>query len=474
MAEALPARPVTLAGPEFASLPLSAPLLAAVEQLGLRRLTPIQQRCLLPLLAGKDLMGQSKTGSGKTLAFALPLLQQVDTRQSELAAIVVCPTRELSAQVARELRKLGKNLPGLSVVLLVGGQPVREQKRALERGAHLVVGTPGRLVDHLERRTLPVHAVATLVLDEADRLMEMGFETDVARIMKALPPARQIAFFSATFPSAVSALSRTFQVEPVRVSVEDTQAPIEQLVARVPTEQKMRALCWALEHYAPESALVFANLKRTVREVESALAAAGASVASLHGELEQFVRDRVMAKFRNGSLRVLVATDVAARGIDMRELDLVINYEVPNQVPAYVHRIGRTGRAERPGRALSLCEPAEQSRLDAIEAFTGVSLVAVRPDRGLPRETPRLGAGKDAKMATLRLSGGRRHKLRPGDILGALTGEAGGLAGDDIGKIEIHDHFSYVAVAKRVSRLAARSLSQGRIKSKRFKVDLLE
>jgi ATP-independent RNA helicase DbpA len=460
---------------DFASLPLSAALLAVVKELGFEQLTPIQAQSIPSLLEGKDLIGQSKTGSGKTAAFALPLLQKVDLSRRELQGLVLCPTRELSAQLARELRKLGRNLSGLSVVTLAGGQEVREQARALEHGAHLAVGTPGRLIDHLQRRNLKVHRVATVVLDEADRMLDMGFGEDVGKVLKALPPTRQTMFFSATYPASIRELSAKYQRDPLRVTVvdENDAAPrTKELVVHVAPEQKLDALRWILQQYPHDSALIFANLKLSVAEIARALGSGSASVASLHGDLEQRDRDRELAKFRNGSTRVLVATDVAARGIDLQKLDLVVNFDLPTQPEIYVHRIGRTGRAGEVGLAVSLCARAEQPRLEAIELYTGSALIPVERAREAPAAAKPLAVG--AKMETLRLLGGRKDKLRPGDILGALTGEAGGLAGTDVGKIEIHDRFSYVAVAKSVCQRALSSLSQGRIKGKRFKVELVK
>ncbi len=468
---------------QFESLPLAPALLQVCSELGFTELTPIQAQSIPLLLAGKDLIGQSKTGSGKTAAFALPLLQRIELPRRELQALVLCPTRELAAQVARELRRLGRNLKGLAVLTLAGGQEMREQARALEQGAHVAVGTPGRLVDHLQRRNLKVHRVATVILDEADRMLDMGFGDDVGKVLRALPPARQTVFFSATYPASIRELSAKYQREPEQISIvqEADDAPqTKELLLNVAPEQRLEALRWVLAEYPHESALVFANMKTTVSEIARSLAASRVSVESLHGDLEQRDRDKVMAKFRNGSTRVLVATDVAARGIDLDKLDLVVNFELPSQPEIYVHRVGRTGRAKQVGLSVSLCAQAEAHRLEAIELYTGSALrrieikssAAASPSSAAP-------AGKQAptaaaKMATVRLSGGRKDKLRPGDILGALTGEAGGLPGDAIGKIEIHDRFTYVAVAKSSSRHAVQSLNAGRIKGKRFKAEIVE
>jgi ATP-independent RNA helicase DbpA len=460
---------------DFSALPLSAALLAVVAELGFQKMTPIQAQTLPALLEGQDLVGQSRTGSGKTAAFALPILQRVELGTRELSALVLCPTRELSAQVAREVRRLGRRHPGLSVLVLAGGEPIGRQRAALEKGVHIVVGTPGRVLDHLRRRSLRVHAVATVVLDEADRMLDMGFQEDMEKILKALPSNRQTVFFSATYPSSIEALCEKHQKSPLFVKIEnepEQAAEITQLVISAETEQKIGALRWVLATYPHESALVFANLKVTVADVAKVLAEAGVAADSLHGDLEQYDRDRVMAKFRNASTRVLVATDVAARGIDIADLDLVVNFDLPSQPDVYVHRVGRTGRAGKTGLAVSLRTAREDGKVAAIEQFTGQKLV-VTAREAVPRgEKAELAKAleRDAKMATLRISGGRKEKLRPGDILGALTGEAGGLAAGDVGKIEIHDHFAYVAVSKSVSRAAQQSLSSGRIKGRKFQV----
>jgi ATP-independent RNA helicase DbpA len=461
---------------DFATLALSPALLAVVAELGFEKLTPVQAQTIPALLAGKDLVGQSRTGSGKTAAFALPILERLSLQTREVGALVLCPTRELSAQVAREIRRLGRRHAGLTVLVLAGGEPVGRQIGALEKGVHIAVGTPGRVLDHLRRRTLRVHRVATVVLDEADRMLDMGFQEDMEKILRALPPQRQTVFFSATFPSSIVTLCEKHQTDPVFVKVEaepEQAREIRQLVVHVEQEQKIGALRWVLATHAHESALVFANLKVTVNEIAKVLTEAGVSTSSLHGDLEQYDRDRVMAKFRNASTRVLVATDVAARGIDVADLDLVVNFDLPSQPEVYVHRIGRTGRAGKVGLAISLRNAREQLKVDAIEHLTGTKLVVTEREavpRGEKKAALAQALERDAKMATLRISGGRKEKVRPGDILGALTGEAGGFDAADIGKIEIHDHFSYVAVKKSISQGAQQSLSAGRIKGRKFNV----
>ena len=318
---------------DFASLALSPPLLEVVAELGFTACTEVQEKCIPLLLAGCDLVAQAPTGTGKTAAFALPMLEKISLASRTPTALVLCPTRELSAQVARDIRKLGRRHAGLRVLVLAGGEPRRRQTSALEEGAHVIVGTPGRLLDHLRRKDLDLATIRFVVLDEADRMLDMGFEDDMQTLLAAAPTPRQTAFFSATFPRSIEAMGRKHQSAPVRVTIEtpaSDEHEVKQFVMRVEPEHKLGTLRWVLEHHPHESALVFANFKASVAEIESALAAVGLSTGALHGDLEQFDRDRVMAKFRNGSTRVLVATDVAARGIDIAGLDLVVNYELPS------------------------------------------------------------------------------------------------------------------------------------------------
>lgn len=307
---------------EFHAFPLLPELLAVVEELSFTKLTPIQATSIPILLAGKDLIGKAETGSGKTLAFALPLLQQVQLATREVHSLVLCPTRELSAQVTRELRRLGRKLPGLVVANVTGGSSMAEQTNLLRNGVHIVVGTPGRVLDQLRRRKLRVHRVSAVILDEADRMLDMGFKPDIDKILRALPTTRQTVFFSATFPSSIDSLSHEYQVAPVSVGVESASScvpTIRQIAMRVEPAQKREILRRLLDRYAYDSALVFANLRTSVVDLETMLRGFGASVASLHGDLEQFDRDRILTKFRNASTRLLVATDVAARGIGQVE-----------------------------------------------------------------------------------------------------------------------------------------------------------
>tara|TARA_R110002096_G_scaffold61194_10_gene152107 strand:- start:222 stop:1640 length:1419 start_codon:yes stop_codon:yes gene_type:complete len=460
--------------PSFESLALSDALVAVIAELGYARPTAIQAAAIPAMLAGRDVVGQSQTGSGKTAAFALPILQRLDLGNRAVQALVLCPTRELTAQVAREVRTLGRAHNGLKVLELVGGQPGRPQREALERGAHIVIGTPGRLLDHLARGSLEPDSIGTLVLDEADRMLDMGFGDEVRAIVREVPSSRQTALFSATFPAAIEEMIQSCQRDALRITIdtpEQSVLDIRQLQFCVDREHKLDALCWLLATNPHESSLVFCNQKSVVADITNTMDAAGVSVDRLDGDLDQFHRDQVLARFRNQSVRVLIATDVAGRGLDVEDLDLVINFEMPAQPEIYVHRIGRTGRAGKKGVAISITTSEADARIAAIEAWTG-NKIEVLPNESRSRSPlPALLAAIAGapRMETILISGGRKDKVRKGDILGALTGEAGGLRGADIGKIEIQELLSYVAVSRRVIRDAVASLNKGRIKGRRFR-----
>jgi ATP-independent RNA helicase DbpA len=470
----------------FAALGLSPTLCQVVAELGFATPTPVQARAIPLLLAGRDLIGQSTTGTGKTAAFALAILQKLKRDERHPQALILCPTRELCAQVARDFRKLGRRETGLAVVILSGGQPMKPQLEALQRGVHVVVGTPGRALDHITRGSLKLNGVATIVVDEADRMLDLGFGAEMEKILTTAPKPRQTILFSATYPrgaasSSIDAMTESHQLNPERLTVDESDGPralVRQLTYLVDDRGRLDMLLAILRTSPPESAILFCNFKATVARIEQALRAAGVSCASLHGDLEQRERDFVMAKFRNHSIRVLVATDVAARGLDIEGLDLVVNVELPFQPEIYVHRIGRTGRAGKTGLAVSLVGPQDRAKVKAIEAAIGSPLerqAAPSTSREPARaDTSTSGSAvhADAAMATLYISGGRKDKLRPGDILGALTGEAGGFPGSAVGKIEIHERFSYVAVARESANRAIQLLGAGRIKGKKFKVGL--
>jgi len=467
--------------PDFRSLKLSVPLLDVIQELGYQSMTPIQAESIPLLLKGKDLIGQSRTGSGKTAAYTIPILERVGLKRRYIQALILCPTRELCAQVAREARKLGRRHAGLQVLVVAGGQPLRPQVNALDKGVHLIVGTPGRIVDHLKRNTIDLSQIRTLVLDEADLMLDMGFEADMETILNSCPKDRQTVLFSATFPPSIEELSRDYQNKPSRVTIEEEDAAaanIEQLLYEIEPTNKQVALVQLMEALRPESAIVFCNHKITTTNIASDLNNIGMSAAALQGDLEQFDRDKVMAKFRNKSIRVLVATDVAARGIDVENVDVVINFDLPIKPEIYVHRIGRTGRAGKTGVAIALVSQRERHKISLIEELTGTTIERRHLEKSAPKKID--GAAKPerpshgALMVTLRIAAGRKDKLRPGDILGALTGEAGQLDGASVGKIEIHDRFSYVAVAAGVAKTALERLRNGRIKGRRLDVDIVD
>ena len=449
---------------EFSSLNLSPALQDNLASLGYLQMTPIQAQSLPLVLDGKDLIAKAKTGSGKTAAFGLGLLANLDVNRLEVQALVLCPTRELADQVATEIRRLARTLPNVKLVTLCGGTPTAPQSATLSFGAHIAVGTPGRILKHLEQGTLELDGLKTLVLDEADRMLDMGFGEDINRVISHAPRDRQ-TLLSATYPEGIAQMSRGVQRNPVEVSVESLHedSAIEQKLYEVPAGQRLDALGWLLSHYQPSSCVVFCNTKRACNDVADHLAAKGFSALALNGDLEQRERDQVLVRFANGSATILVATDVAARGLDIKELGAVINYELTYDPEVHVHRIGRTGRAGQQGLALSLYQPNEAQRVNFIEEYQQAPI----PQGDLA------GIGRDIKpiapqMVTLSIDAGRKSKVRAGDILGALTGE-GGIAGADVGKIQISEQYSYVAVKRQVASAALKRLQEGKIKGRSYR-----
>ena len=450
---------------EFSSLNLSSALQDNLASLGYLQMTPIQAQSLPLVLDGKDLIAKAKTGSGKTAAFGLGLLAKLDVNRLAVQALVLCPTRELADQVATEIRRLARTLPNVKLVTLCGGTPTAPQSATLGFGAHIAVGTPGRILKHLEQGTLELDDLKTLVLDEADRMLDMGFGEDINRVISYAPQQRQTLLFSATYPEGIAQMSRGVQRNPVEVSVESLheESAIEQKLYEVPAGQRLDALTWLLSHYQPSSCVVFCNTKRACNDVADHLAAKGFSALALNGDLEQRERDQVLVRFANGSATILVATDVAARGLDIKELGAVINYELTYDPEVHVHRIGRTGRAGQQGLALSLYQPNEAQRVNFIEEYQQAPI----PQGDLA------GIGRDIKpiapqMVTLSIDAGRKSKVRAGDILGALTGE-GGIAGADVGKIQISEQYSYVAVKRQVASAALKRLQEGKIKGRSYR-----
>ncbi|MBB4132893.1 ATP-dependent RNA helicase DbpA [Xanthomonas sp. 3075] len=456
---------------EFSALPLSPALAPGIDALGYTVLTPIQAQSLPPILQGLDVIAQAPTGSGKTAAFGLGLLQKLDPALTRAQALVLCPTRELADQVGKQLRKLATGIPNMKLVVLTGGMPLGPQLASLEaHDPQVVVGTPGRIQELARKRALHLGGVRTLVLDEADRMLDMGFEEPIREIASRCDKHRQSLLFSATFPDIIRTLAREILKDPIEITVEgaDNAPEIDQQFFEVDPTYRQKAVAGLLLRFNPESSVVFCNTRKEVDEVAGSLQEFGFSALALHGDMEQRDRDEVLVRFVNRSCNVLVASDVAARGLDVEDLSAVVNYELPTDTETYRHRIGRTARAGKRGLALSLVASRETGRAQALEAEQGQPLKWSRA----PLATARPAQLPQAAMTTLRIDGGKTDKLRAGDILGALTGEAG-LSGAAIGKIAIYPTRSYVAIANAHVAKALAHLHAGKIKGRRFRVSKL-
>ena len=466
-----PAPATDTTGRTFKELPLSPAMLDILQQLEYRTMTPIQAESLPITLAGHDLIAQAKTGSGKTAAFALPLLTKLNPRHFGVQAMVLCPTRELADQVTQEMRRLARFADNIKILALVGGSTMRPQRDSLEHGAHIVVGTPGRIMDHLERGSLKLDGLHTLVLDEADRMLDMGFYDDIAFVAKQCPARRQTMLFSATYPEGIARLAQKFLRNPQEVKLLEQHegSKIRQRFYEVKHDERLQAVALLLKHYRPVSTLAFCNTKQQCRDLVDVLHAQRIHALTLNGDMEQRERDQVLIQFANRSCSVLVATDVAARGLDIAQLEAVINVDVTPDPEIHIHRIGRTGRAGEDGWALSLCSPADMNRVSNIAKMTGNepewhSLESLKSENNAPLIPP---------MVTLQILGGRKEKIRPGDVLGALTGEAG-FTREQVGKITVTDMSTYVAVTRNIAREAVKRLSAGKVKGKTVKVRALE
>ena len=450
----------------FSTLPLSADFLANLGSLDHQEMTPIQAQSLPAILDGKDVKAQAKTGSGKTAAFGIGLLHKIDPKQFKTQALVLCPTRELADQVSKELRRLARAIPNVKILTLCGGTPIGPQFGSLEFPPHIAVGTPGRILKHCGKESLKLDQVDTLVLDEADRMLDMGFAEDILAIIGYTPKQRQTLLFSATYPDEIRKISASVQNAPIDIQVEslhDTSV-IRQLFYEVAKGDKSSALMNLLLHHQPESTVVFCGRKQQCQELADEVNAKGFRALALHGDLEQKDRDRVLVQFANKSIPILIATDVAARGLDIKDLGAVINYELSPDPEIYIHRIGRTGRAGSQGLALSLFHTSEAPKVSAIEKQLQQTLRFEEVPVDTDAATPPQGA-----MVTLCINSGRKDKLRPGDILGALTGDKT-LQGKDIGKIDIFDMVAYVAVTRKDARTALKILGEGKIKGRNMLV----
>ena len=454
----------------FDTLSLQPALLASVQALGYDRMTPVQAQALPPMLQGRDVIAQARTGSGKTAAFGLALLQALDVGTIRLQSLVLCPTRELADQVGKAIRRLAANIPNVKLLTLCGGMPLAPQLASLTHDPHIVVGTPGRVQEHLRRGSLHGGGIRTLVLDEADRMLDMGFGEAIDDIVKRIARHHQTLLFSATWPEGIRTASQRMQRAPVEVTVDAAAggpARIGQRFIAVDPARKADVLAQVLA--GPDThALVFCNMRRDTDAIATELGRRGFSALALHGDMEQRDRDEVLVRFANRSCNVLVATDVAARGLDIASLPLVVSYDMAHDPDTHTHRVGRTGRAGHAGLAVALCTPRERPKADNLQQALGMCLAWHAPERPSPRGR----VPGPAPMRTLVIDAGRQDKLRPGDILGALTGEAG-LAAVDVGRIDVYATRAYVAITRALAGKALERLRAGRIKGRNFRVRAL-
>lgn len=451
----------------FSSLPLLSALQDNLVSLKYLHMTPVQAQSLPLILQGKDVIAQARTGSGKTAAFGLGLLHSLQVKIFKVQSLVLCPTRELADQVAKEIRRLARGIHNIKVLTLCGGTPFGPQIGSLEHGAHIIVGTPGRIEEHLRKGTLKLETLRTLVLDEADRMLDMGFQASMDAIFKHIPEKRQTLLFSATYSTQVKAIASKLMATPQWVETENDHDnnTIEQHFYLIESGvSRLQAIQTLLLHFRPGSALVFCNTKKETQQLADALCQQGFNALALHGDLEQKNRDQTLVRFANNSATVLVATDVAARGIDIEALDAVINYQIARELEVHIHRIGRTGRAGRTGLACTLYSEKETFKYSALEKHLGQPLESYP----LPAISLTQQPAYQPPMVTLQIDGGKKQKLRPGDILGALTAQ-NDISGDSVGKIHRFDHCTYVAIRRKDASAALSKLTHGKLKGRSFR-----
>ena len=452
---------------DFSTLPIRPELLENIASLDYQEMTPIQALSLPLILEGKDVLAQAKTGSGKTAAFAIGILNQIKTESYQTQALILSPTRELADQVSAEIRRIARKIPNTKVLTLCGGKPMHPQLASLERAPHIVVGTPGRILKHLNKKSLNLSKIETLVLDEADRMLDMGFYDDIITVIQKAPAEKQTLLFSATYPDGIKKISRAIQRTPADLKVESVHDgdKIKQVFYQIEEPDREQTLIDVLQHYAPQSSLVFCNRKQQCQELADLLTQRGFHALALHGDLEQFERDQVLVQFSNKSSSILIATDVAARGLDIKDLEAVINFEVSPDPEIHIHRIGRTGRAGNAGLAVSLFLGYEKFRVEAIEAYQSAPVKVALPSS--LKSNPHVKI--TPPMVAFCIHGGRKEKLRPGDVLGALTATKE-IAGDQIGKIDIFDRLAYVAITQDKAKVAMDILSNKKIKGRIYKI----
>ncbi|KGG81057.1 RNA helicase [Caloranaerobacter azorensis H53214] len=517
----------------FKDLMLSNEILKAIEDMGFEEPSPIQARAIPILMEGKDVIGQAQTGTGKTAAFGIPVLEMINPENKKLQALILCPTRELAIQVSEELRRLSKYKNNIKILPIYGGQPIERQIKALKKGIHIIVGTPGRVMDHMRRNTLNMDNINIAILDEADEMLDMGFRDDIEKILKEIPKERQTVMFSATMPKPILELTKKYQKNPQLVKVVHKQLTvpnIEQIYFEVKEKTKLEILSRLIDMYNPKLSLVFCNTKKRVDELVSQLQGRGYFADGLHGDMKQSQRDKVMAKFRNGTIEILVATDVAARGIDVDDVEAVFNYDLPRDEEYYVHRIGRTGRAGKAGRAFNFVVGKEIYKLKEIQKYTKTKIVRqdiptindveeIRTNLYLEKVKAVLKEGNMTKyikyierlleedytsidiaaallkiamgeqnkedfelddefentgaepgMVRLFINIGKKHKIKAKDIVGAIAGETG-LSGKLIGIIDVFDRYTFVEVPREYAKEVLMIMKNNKIKGKRINIE---
>ena len=479
---------------KFSSIALSDELKRAVAEMGYDEATLIQSQSIPLILAGHDVIGRSQTGSGKTAAFGLPAIEMIDTQLSKktVQVLILCPTRELAVQASDEMKKFAKFKSGITVVPIYGGEHIGLQLSSLRQGCQIVVGTPGRVMDHMRRKTLRLQDVKMVVLDEVDEMLNMGFVEDIETILSETPETRQTILFSATMPASVLAITKKFQKDPRMVEIKQAQKTVsttEQFFFNTPKGQKTAALCRLLEYYKPSSSIIFCNTKLMVDELILELKKFGYHAQGLHGDMRQSARTQVMSQFKKGLFDILVATDVAARGIDIDNISLIINYDIPKDGESYVHRIGRTGRLSNAGRAVTFVTPEETAQLDAIEKYTGKKLdYKRRPEQETvneqrpefaekistaPEAKKEKGAALGKEILKLHINAGKKTKMRAVDIVGTLC-NIPGMTAADIGIINIVDVSTFVEVLNNKGEMVFQALQTMPVKGRLRKVSKAE
>jgi ATP-dependent RNA helicase DeaD len=466
----------------FADLGLSDSTLQALQDVGYEQPSPIQEQAIPPMLEGRDVIGQAQTGSGKTAAFGLPIIEYVDPSEPEVQALVLTPTRELCIQVTQAIRAYAQR-KGADVVAVFGGAPIRTQQAQLKAGGHIVVGTVGRVLDLINRRSLVLDACRFVVLDEADEMLDLGFLEDVEKILRLTPNSRQTALFSATMPPPIRALADNYLYDPVLVKVQSatlTVDSVEQFQVDVKTADKADKLVEVLEAEKPDQAIVFVRTKIRTDQLYKKMRDKGFNVKALHGDMTQGSRDGVMLGFKGGRVPILVATDVAARGLDISTVTHVVNFDVPRSPDVYVHRIGRTGRVGRSGRAITFVEPKQEKELEAIERHVGIAISQWEPgaqvepakvtERPKRHDKPRLKRNGDEQYAKLIVSGGRSAGIEVADLVGAVT-RAAAVDGEAVRNVKVLEHFAFLSVpAQDAARIAA-AVDGERVRGRRIRVE---